>query len=149
VIRPGEIQFMRAGTGVTHSEFNHSKVEPVHFLQVWIVPDQRGLKPAYGQLAFDREAAERSFVLLASRDGRQGSVEVHQDADLWMTFIGAGQSREVRLRPGRHAWIHVARGSVSVDGTALGEGDGAAVSGEEGLQFRSQTGAEVLMFDLA
>jgi len=149
VIRPGEIQFMRAGTGVTHSEFNHSKVEPVHFLQVWIVPDQRGLKPAYGQLAFDREAAERSFVLLASRDGRQGSVQVHQDADLWMTFIGAGQSREVRLRPGRHAWIHVARGSVSVDGTALGEGDGAAVSGEEGLQFRSQTGAEVLMFDLA
>jgi redox-sensitive bicupin YhaK (pirin superfamily) len=149
VIRPGEIQFMRAGTGVTHSEFNHSKVEPVHFLQVWIVPDQRGLKPAYGQLAFDREAAERSFVLLASRDGRQGSVQVHQDADLWMTFIGAGQSREVRLRPGRHAWIHVARGSVSVDGTALGEGDGAAVSGEEGLQFHSETGAEVLMFDLA
>ena len=149
VIRPGEIQFMRAGTGVTHSEFNHSKVEPVHFLQVWIVPDQRGLKPAYGQLAFDREAAERSFVLLASRDGREGSIQVHQDVDVRVSSIGAGQSREMRLRPGRHAWIHVARGSVSVDGTALGEGDGAAVSGEEGLQFRSQTGAEVLMFDLA
>ena len=149
VIRPGEIQFMRAGTGVTHSEFNHSKAEPVHFLQVWIIPDERGLKPAYGQLAFDQEAAARSFVLLASRDGRQGSIQVHQDVDLWGTFIGAGQGRELRLRPGRHAWIHVARGSVSVNGTLLGEGDGAAVSEEEGLQFRSETGAEVLMFDLA
>jgi len=149
VIRPGEIQFMRAGTGVTHSEFNHSKAEPVHFLQVWIVPDERGLKPAYGQLAFDREAAAHSFVLLASRDGRQGSIQVHQDVDLWGTSIGAGQGRELRLRPGRHAWIHVARGSVSVNGTLLGEGDGAAVSGEEGLQFRSETGGEALMFDLA
>ncbi len=149
VIRPGEIQFMRAGTGVTHSEFNHSKVEPVHFLQVWIIPDQRGLKPAYGQLAFDQEAAARSFVLLASRDGRQGSIQVHQDVDLFVAFIGAGQGRELRLRPGRHAWIHVARGSVSVNGTALGEGDGAAVSGEEGLQLRGETGAEVLTFDLA
>ena len=149
VIRPGEIQFMRAGTGVTHSEFNHSKAEPVHFLQVWIIPDERGLKPAYGQLAFDREAAARSFVLLASRDGRQGSLQVHQDVALWGTSLGAGQDRELRLRPGRHAWIHVARGSVSVNGTLLGEGDGAAVSGEEGLQFRSETGGEVLMFDLA
>jgi redox-sensitive bicupin YhaK (pirin superfamily) len=149
VIRPGEIQFMRAGTGVTHSEFNHSKAEPVHFLQVWIIPDERGLKPAYGQLAFDQEAAARSFVVLASRDGRQGSIQVHQDVDLWGTSIGAGQGRELRLRPGRHAWIHVARGSVSVNGTLLAEGDGAAVSEEEGLQFRSETGAEVLMFDLA
>jgi len=149
VIRPGEIQFMRAGTGVTHSEFNHSKVEPVHFLQVWIVPDQRGLKPAYGQLALDQEAAARSFVLLASRDERQGSIQVHQDVDLWVSFIGAGQRRDVRLRPGRHAWIHVARGSVSVNGTALGEGDGAAVSGEGTLQFGGETSAEVLMFDLA
>jgi len=149
VIRPGEIQFMRAGTGVTHSEFNHSKVEPVHFLQVWIVPDQRGLKPAYGQLALDQEAAARSFVLLASPDERPGSIQVHQDVDLWVSFIGAGQRRDVRLRPGRHAWIHVARGSVSVNGTALGEGDGAAVSGEGTLQFGGETSAEVLMFDLA
>jgi len=98
---------------------------------------------------FDQEAAERSFVLLASRGGRQGSIQVHQDVDLWGTFIGTGQGRDVRLRPGRHAWIHLARGSVSVNGTRLGEGDGAAVSGEEGLQFGSETGAEVLMFDLA
>ena len=149
VIRPGEIQFMRAGTGVRHSEFNHSKAEPVHFLQVWIAPDERGLRPAYGQLAFDREAAARSFVLLASSDGREGSIQVHQDVDLWVSSIGAGRSGEVRLRPGRHAWIHVARGSVSVNGTALGEGDGAAVSGEESLSFVGQAGAEVLMFDLA
>jgi quercetin 2,3-dioxygenase len=149
VIRPGEIQFMRAGTGVTHSEFNHSKVEPVHFLQVWIVPDQRGLPPAYGQLAFDREAAARSFVLLASGDAREGSLHVHQDLDLWVTLLGAGQSRELRLRPGRHAWVHVARGSASVNGTVLREGDGAAASAEESLQFLAQEAAEVLIFDLA
>jgi quercetin 2,3-dioxygenase len=149
VIRPGEIQFMRAGTGVTHSEFNHSKAEPVHFLQVWIIPDQRGLKPAYGQLAFDPEAAASSLVLLASRDGRQGSIQVHQDVDLWVSFIGAGHSRELWLRPGRHAWIHVARGSVSVNGTVLGEGDGAAVSGEARLPLVGRAGAEVLMFDLS
>ena len=113
VIRPGEIQFMRAGTGVTHSESNHSKVEPVHFLQIWIVPDARGLEPTYGQRPFDREAAMRDFVLLASRDGRDGSLEVHQDVDLWVALVGAGERREFRLRPRRHLWLQVARGSVS------------------------------------
>ncbi len=149
VIRPGEVQFMRAGTGVMHSEFNHSKVDPVHFLQIWIVPDERGLPPTYGQLAFDREAAARSFVLLASRDGREGSLQVHQDVDVRVTVVGAGEGRELRLHPGRHGWIHVARGSVSVNGTALREGDGAAVSGERGLQFLGGEAAEVLTFDLA
>jgi len=149
VIRPGEIQMMRAGTGVTHSEYNHSKVAPVHFLQIWIVPDTRGLKPAYGQKAFDREAMRKGFVLLASKDGREGSLQVQQDVDLLVTVKGAGETRTVRLRPGRHAWVHVARGSVTVNGTALREGDGAALSGEESLRFRGDEAVEVLLFDLA
>ena len=149
VIRPGEIQFMRAGTGVTHSEYNDSKSEPVHFLQIWIVPDSRGLKPAYGQRAFDRDAARRSLVLLASRDGREGSLEVSQDLDLWVTLLEAGERRSLTLRPGRHAWIHVARGSASVNGTRLEEGDGASVSGEDGVTVAGDPQAEVLVFDLA
>ena len=149
VIRPGEIQFMRAGTGVTHSEYNHSKVEPVHFLQIWIVPDTRALKPAYGQLTFDRQAARQAFVLLASRDGRHGSVQVHQDVELRVGLVAAGERRELALRPGRYAWVHVARGSVSMNGTALQEGDGAAVSGEEKLSLLGERDAEVLVFDLA
>jgi len=149
VIRPGEIQFMRAGTGVTHSEYNHSKVEPVHFLQIWIVPDARGLAPAYGQLAFDREAARRSFVLLASKDGRDDSIQVHQDVDLWVTRVGAGERRELALRAGWHAWVHVARGSVSVNGKPLGAGDGAAITAEGKLALLGADEAEVLVFGLA
>jgi redox-sensitive bicupin YhaK (pirin superfamily) len=149
VIRPGEIQFMRAGTGVTHSEYNHSKVDPVHFLQIWIAPDERGLKPTYAQQTFDREKARRGFVLLASKGGREGSVDVHQDVDLWMSLIGAGEHRELRLRPSRHAWVHVARGAVSVNGTKLAEGDGAALSGEDRLELVGERTSEILVFDLA
>jgi quercetin 2,3-dioxygenase len=149
VIRPGEIQFMRAGTGITHSEYNDSKVEPVHFLQIWIVPDTRGLAPTYGQQAFDAEAAARSFVLLASRDGRAGSLSLQQDVDLWVTRLGDGERRSLALGPGRHAWIHVARGAVSVDGKTLAEGDGASVSDEKELSFAGQQTAELLVFDLA
>jgi quercetin 2,3-dioxygenase len=149
VIRPGEIQFMRAGTGVTHSEFNDSKTAPVHFLQIWIVPDRQGLNPAYGQRAFDREAAGRGLVLLAARDGREGSLQIAQDVDLWVTLLEAGQSRTLTLRAGRHAWVHVARGSASVNGTVLAEGDGAAVGGENALTLVGDPAAEVLVFDLA
>jgi quercetin 2,3-dioxygenase len=149
VIRPGEIQLMRAGTGITHSEYNDSKTVPVNFLQIWIVPDARGLAPKYGQQPFDAGAAAREFVLLASRDGRAGSLTVHQDVDLWMARIGAGEARDLALRPGRHAWIHVARGSVSANGQALGEGDGASVGDESRLSFRGGPDAEVLVFDLA
>jgi quercetin 2,3-dioxygenase len=140
---------MRAGTGVTHSEYNHSKAEPVHFLQIWIVPDTRGLKPAYGQLTFDRQAARQAFVLLASRDGRDGTVQVHQDMELRVGLVAAGERRNLALGPGRHAWIHVARGSVSLNGTALQDGDGAAISGEEKLSFLGERDAEVLVFELA
>ena len=152
VIHPGEIQMMRAGTGVAHSEFNHSKTDPVHFLQIWIVPAERGLPPAYGQQAFDQAAARRDFALLASHDGRDGSVRLHQDVDLRMALLGPGASREMPLRPGRHAWVQMARGSASVNGVPLAEGDGAAVSDEARIELsgRDKAGeAEVLLFDLA
>jgi quercetin 2,3-dioxygenase len=149
VIRPGEIQMMRAGTGVTHSEYNASKADPVHFLQIWIVPDARGLAPAYGQHPVDREAARRGFALLASKDGRDGSLQIHQDVDLWMALVETGAARELALRPGRHAWVHVARGSVEVNGVSLAEGDGAAVSGAEAVTLAEGDAAEILVFDLA
>ena len=152
VIRPGEIQLMRAGTGVAHSEFNQSKTEPVRFLQIWIVPAERGLPPAYGQQAFDQEAARRDFVLLASQDGREGSLRLHQDVDLWMALVGPGATRQMALRPGRQAWIQMARGSASLNGSPLAEGDGAALSDEVSIELsgRDKAGdAEVLLFDLA
>jgi len=149
VIRPGEIQMMRAGTGVTHSEYNASETEPVHFLQIWIVPDQRGLPPAYGQRAVDREAAQRGFALLASPDGREESLRLHQDVSVWLALLDGGEGRERPLGPGRHAWVHVARGSVEVNGRRLEEGDGAAISGAERVRLDHGRGAEVLVFDLA
>jgi redox-sensitive bicupin YhaK (pirin superfamily) len=149
VIRPGEIQFMRAGTGVTHSEQNASKSEPVHFLQIWIVPDARGLAPRYDQKPFDAHAARERFVLLAAKDGRDGSIEVHQDVALWMTRLGKGDSRVQPLSPGRHGWLHVARGAASVGGQPLEEGDGASFTGEQSVELTGPGDAEVLLFDLA
>jgi hypothetical protein len=149
IIRPGEIQFMRAGTGVTHSEYNASKTAPVHFLQIWVMPDTRGLAPRYDQKPFDADAARKGLVLLASRDGRDGSIQVHQDVALWMTRLAEGEERAHVLALGRHAWLHVARGSVTLDGHALGEGDGAAVSEEAALHLVGRGDAEVLLFDLA
>jgi quercetin 2,3-dioxygenase len=148
VLRPGEIQLMRAGTGVTHSEFNHSETESVHFLQMWVLPDTTGLQPAYAQRAYDRGAASRDFILLASPDGRDGSLQLRQDVDLWVALVADGERRELTLRPGREAWVHVARGAVSLNGAALGEGDGAAASGERLLSVVGRGMAEVLVFDL-
>jgi len=150
VIRPGEIQFMRAGTGVTHSEFNPSKAEPVHFLQIWIMPDRRGLPPAYGQKTIDPAGLEKGLVLLASHDGREESLPVQQDAAVWAARLPEGEQRELPLGDGRHPWVHVARGAVSVNGETLGEGDGAALSGESRLTLAGGAGGgEVLVFDLA
>jgi redox-sensitive bicupin YhaK (pirin superfamily) len=149
VIRPGEIQMMRAGTGVTHSEYNASQTEAVHFLQIWIVPDQRGLPPAYGQRPVDTEAARRAFALLASKDGRQESLRIHQDVDLWLALVDKGPRRELALAPGRNAWVHVARGAATVNGAALEEGDGVALSGGGSLTLESGSPAEILIFDLA
>ena len=148
VIRPGEIQFMRAGTGVTHSEYNGSDVELVHFLQIWVVPDRRGLQPRYDQKAFDPEAVRRGFTLLASRDGRNGSIQVQQDMEMEVTRLGAGARRSRPLGEKRHAWVHVARGAVTLNEAEMGEGDGAAVSEERTLQFEATSDAEILVFDL-
>ena len=148
VIRPGEIQFMRAGTGVTHSEQNGSQTEPVHFLQIWIVPDKQGLRPRYDQKPFDAKAARERFVLLAAPDGRDGAIQVQQDVALWMTRLGASETRSHTLAAGRHAWLHVARGTASVNGHSLAEGDGAAISGEPAVELQGEGDAELLLFDL-
>ncbi|HXV63191.1 MAG TPA: pirin family protein [Vicinamibacteria bacterium] len=150
IIRAGEIQFMRAGTGVTHSEYNHSRFEPVHFLQMWIVPDTDGLEPTYDQQVLDRYAARRDFLLVASSDGRDASLQVQQDMDLWLTLVETGDHREFRLRPDRSAWVHIASGSVSLNGIELEEGDGAAASEEQDLKILGRgEWSEVLLFDLA
>jgi redox-sensitive bicupin YhaK (pirin superfamily) len=149
VIRPGEIQMMRAGTGVMHSEYNPSKTEGLHFLQIWIVPDRRGLAPAYGQKPVDREAARRVFARLASPDGQEGGLQIAQDATLWLALVEKGERRELPLRSGRSAWVHVARGTVDVNGHALSEGDGAAVTGTDAVALAGTGSAEVLVFDLA
>src|SRR5262249_10507676 len=133
------------------SEYNPSKTEGVHFLQIWILPDRRGLAPAYGQRAVDLEAARRGFALLASKDGRDGSLHVHQDVDLWLALLADGDTaeRELPLAPGRHAWVHVARGAAAANGQALGEGDGVALSGADAVTIAGRGPAEVLVFDLA
>ena len=149
IIRPGEIQFMRAGRGVTHSEYNASKTEPVHFLQIWIVPDARGLDPAYGQKTFDAAQAASGWALLASKDGRDGSIRLHQDVDLFVARLRAGESRPYALAPGRNAWLQVTRGELRANGRALRAGDGATISGETAITLEAEGDAEALLFDLA
>ena len=149
VIRPGEVQRMSAGSGIRHSEYNASKTDPVHFLQIWILPNEEGMVPGYEQKAFDREEKQGRLRLVGSRDGRDGSVTIHQDVDLYATLLDEGDSVTHTLRPGRHAWVQVARGQVRLNGTLLKEGDGAAVSGEDALTLDGVVAAEVLLFDLA
>ena len=149
IIRPGEIQRMSAGTGVTHSEFNPSREAPVHLLQIWLLPNQRGHPPSYEEKLFPTEARRGHLCLIAAGDGRQGAVTIHQDADLWTALLEPDESVRHALRPGRHAWLQVARGAVSLKGTALGAGDGAAVSDEAALEITASARAEVLVFDLA
>ena len=148
VIRPGDLQRMSAGTGVTHSEFNPSREAPVHFLQIWLLPRERGLPPGYEQKHFTQEARRGRLRLIAAGDGRDGAVNIHQDADLWTALLQPGESVRHVLAPGRNAWIHVARGAVSLNGSTLGAGDGAAVSDEATLEITGAARAEVLLFDL-
>jgi redox-sensitive bicupin YhaK (pirin superfamily) len=147
-IRPGEIQHMRAGSGVVHSEFNPSATESTHFLQIWIMPGQRGLKPAYGQYRFDRQRAAEGFVLLASPDGRDGSVALQQDVQLSVALVDGNRPHTYTLAPERSAWVHVARGSAQVNGRLLSAGDAAAITGEP-ITLSNGAAAEVLVFDLA
>jgi redox-sensitive bicupin YhaK (pirin superfamily) len=148
VIRPGEIQFMRAGTGVTHSEHNHSKTQPVHFLQIWVVPAEEGLEPTYDQRPVDRARAQQGWVTLASGDSGTDAIRLAQDVRLAMTLLSEGHPRALDLDPGRQAWIHVARGTTSLNGAPLAEGDGVEVTGESNVTFEGGD-AELLAFDLA
>ena len=149
VIRPGDVQRMSAGTGVMHSEMNPSPTEPVHFFQIWLMPERRGIAPGYEQKHFPAEEKQGRLRLVASRDGRDGSITVHQDADLYAALFKAGQDTRLELRPGRHAWIQVASGEVTVNGVTLAQGDGAAVSDEAALHLKATADAEILVFDLA
>jgi redox-sensitive bicupin YhaK (pirin superfamily) len=147
VIRPGEFQYMSAGTGVMHSEFNPSPRDPVHFLQIWIVPDKKGLKPHYAERTGTQLHAGR-LNLVASKAGRDGSIAINQDADLYLAKLGQGNLVSHKLLPQRHAWVHVAEGKVNLNGKELGAGDGAAISGEQALEFAAKAPSQVLLFDL-
>ena len=149
VIKPGDIQYMSAGTGVTHSEFNESETEPVHLYQIWMLPEKQGLKPMYGQKNFSETEKRGKLRLLVSPDGRDGSVKIRQDNDLYATVLGAGETVKHELKPERHAYVQVARGSVTLNGTKLEEGDGAAISNEKTVELTGADNAEVLLFDLA
>ena len=149
VIKPGDVQYMSAGTGVTHSEFNASKSDPVHLYQIWMMPDKRGHKPAYDQKTFSDADKRGKLRLLASSDGRDGSVKIRQDNELYATVLGAGESVKHPLKPERHAYVQVARGSVTLNGKQLATGDGAAISSEKSLELTGLDTAEVLLFDLA
>ena len=149
VIRPGDVQRMSAGTGVMHSEFNPSRAEPVHFLQIWILPGTRGLDPSYEQKHFPEAEKRGRLRLIASRDGRDGSVTIHHDASVYAALLAPGERVALALADGRHAWVQVARGAVTLNGEALGAGDGAALSREPALTLVAVERAEVLVFDLA
>ncbi|MFL5362987.1 MAG: pirin family protein [Myxococcales bacterium] len=148
VIRPGEVQRMSAGKGVLHSEENPSREKPVHFLQIWIIPEKAGIEPSYEQKAFPASERRGKLRLVASRDGREGSVTVHQDAALYTALLENGERVTYEPRPGRSTWVHVARGEIELNGKRLAEGDGAAVNDEKRLDLSAKGSAEVLVFDL-
>ena len=148
-IRPGELQRMTAGTGITHSEFNPSPDEPVHLYQIWLFPEREGLEPSYEQKAFPDADRRNRLRLVASPDGRDGALSIRQDAELYLGSLDEGADVSHALAPGRHAWLQVLRGAVDLDGHSLTAGDGAAVSDASGLAIRAVRPAEVLLFDLS
>lgn len=149
VIRAGEVQRMSAGSGISHSEYNASDTEPVHFLQIWILPDERNLFPGYEQKSLLLGQNRGSWMLIGSKGGLNGSLTVHQETDVWAACFAPGEQTTFRLNTDRHAFAHVARGTVTLNGVVLGAGDGAAASQEEILEFKAAERAEVLLFDLA
>lgn len=146
-IRPGEVQYMAAGTGVMHSEFNPSSTEPVHLLQIWILPDRRGAKPNYAERSF-KDASTGRLNLVASKTGRDGSLTINQDTDLYVARFNGGEKVEHPLRAGRHAWLQVATGDLEVNGQKLSAGDGLAVTDEAALTVTALTAGQALLFDL-
>ncbi len=148
VIRPGDVQMMSAGTGITHSEYNHSKVDPVHFLQIWIVPDREGVTPRYQQKNFADDEKRGCLRLIISPDGADGSLSVYQDARVWAGLFDGDQRTQQDLAPDRHAYLHVAHGEITVNGNRLVAGDGARIRNEQRISFEQGNKAEVLLFDL-
>jgi len=149
VIRPGDVQRMSAGTGVTHSEYNGSEKEPVHLLQIWILPEKRGIAPGYEEKKFSPDEKRGRLRLIASRDAAEGSVTIHQDARVYASLLDAGQTVRHPLAAGRGAWLHLVSGAATVNGTALATGDGAAIENESALEIRAGEPTELLLFDLA
>ncbi len=148
VIRPGDVQRMSAGSGVQHSEFNHSKENLVHLLQIWIAPEKKGIKPSYEEKKFAAEEKKNRLRLLVSPGGEEGSLHINQNARLYTTHLDSGKEVSHSLALGRHAWLQVVRGSVDMNGTPLHAGDGAAVSDEQTLKIAAHKPSEVLLFDL-
>jgi len=148
VIRPDDVQRMSAGTGIRHSEYNHSKSEPVHFLQIWILPEKDGIAPSYEQKAFSNTDKRGQLRLVGSRDGRDGSVVIHQDVNFYAGLFNGDEQATLRLAPGRLAWIQVARGDIEVAGQQVKAGDGMAISEEDEITLKNGHDAEVLVFDM-
>ncbi|MEO0458246.1 MAG: pirin family protein [Cyanobacteria bacterium P01_A01_bin.114] len=150
VIRPGDVQRMSAGTGIMHSEYNASQADPVHFLQIWVMPDERGLTPSYEQTHFTQADKQGQLRLVGSREGREGSVTIHQDVDLYAAAIAPSDSIRHNIAPGRAVWVQVARGAITLNGQPLTAGDGASVIDEPQITLAGTSDdAEVLVFDMA
>jgi redox-sensitive bicupin YhaK (pirin superfamily) len=145
-IKKGEFQLMTAGTGIKHSEFNPSKKEKVHLLQIWIIPDKKGLKPEYQQTSFADH--KQGLKLVVSPEGKEGALKIHQDARIYLGRFEQGQETELSLQAGRHAWIQMLRGKAAINGAALKEGDGASISNEKRISIRAEKDSELLLFDL-
>ena len=149
VIRPGDVQYMSAGRGIIHSEFNHSKERPVRLLQIWILPKEFGAVPSYDQRTFNDASKRGRLRLIASGDGRDGSLRMHQDADVYASILAAGETVSLEVEAGRHAWVQVVRGDLEMNGAVLETGDGAAVDEETSLRFTAGRESEFLLFDLS
>jgi redox-sensitive bicupin YhaK (pirin superfamily) len=148
VIRPGDVQRMSAGTGVLHSEFNHSPTETVHLLQIWILPNQSGITPDYEQKNFSNEVRKNRLCLIASSDGRDGSVLIHQNASVFASMLDQNSSIDTTLTPGRKAWLQVTSGEVSINGIVLNSGDAAAIQNESAIKIEGRQPSEFILFDL-
>lgn len=149
VIKPGDVQIMSAGTGITHSEFNHSQTEPVHLLQIWIVPDRRDIEPRYEQRNFPAEEKQGKLRLIAAPKGQNGAVTIHQDVYLYASVMNAGDEISYQVKPNRYAWLQVAQGIVNLNGEMLRAGDGVQINTPDRLEITTDIGAEILLFDLA
>jgi quercetin 2,3-dioxygenase len=148
VMKPGDVQRMTAGTGVLHSEKNYSPIEPVHFLQIWILPEKQGLKPGYEQKSFNSELTPGKLVPVVSKEPKNGALKINQDVDLLIGKFNPGDKASYELKPNRHAWVQVAEGKVTLNGQELKAGDGAAISDEKNLSIEGKEPAQVLLFDL-